>query len=38
LDENVSLKLQIADLESELIDEKQTKKVKYDFTVDNLKS
>jgi hypothetical protein len=38
LDENVTLKLRVSELESDIIDEKHHKQVKYDFTVDHLKS
>jgi hypothetical protein len=38
LDENVTLKLRVSELESDIIDEKHNKQVKYDFTVDHLKS
>jgi cell division protein FtsB len=37
-DENITLKLKVAELESEVLDEKQRKQMKYDLTVDTLKS
>lgn len=37
-DENISLKLKVSELESELLDERQKQQMKYDFTIDNFKS
>lgn len=38
MDENVTLKLRLSELEGDLVDERHSKQIKYDFTVDNLKS
>jgi hypothetical protein len=37
-DENISLKLQIADLESQILDERTLKKVTYEAQVDSIKA
>jgi hypothetical protein len=37
-DENITLKLRVSELESEVLDEKQSKQLKYDLTLDTLKS
>ena len=37
-DENITLKLRVSELESEILDEKNSKQMKYDLTLDTLKS
>ena len=37
-DENITLKLRVSELESEILDEKNQKQMKYDLTLDTLKS
>ena len=37
-DENISLKLQVADLESDIVDQRHSTHQKYDLTIDNIKS
>lgn len=37
-DENITLKLRVSELESEILDEKNSKQMKYDLTLDSLKS
>ena len=38
IDDNVSLKLKISDLETELIDEKHQKRINYDVTLEGIKA
>ena len=37
-DENVTLKLKISDMESDLIDEQHKKKINYDVTLESIKA
>lgn len=37
-DENVTLKLKISDMESDLIDERHKKKINYDVTLESIKA
>lgn len=37
-DENVTLKLKISDLETEIIDEKHQKRITYDVTLEGIKA
>lgn len=37
-DENVTLKLRVADIEGDLLEERETKQVRYDVTLETIKS
>lgn len=37
-DENVTLKLKVADIEGDLLEERETKQVRYDITLETVKS
>tara|TARA_B110000285_G_scaffold215452_1_gene261807 strand:+ start:1034 stop:1219 length:186 start_codon:yes stop_codon:yes gene_type:complete len=37
-DENVTLKLKISEMESDILEERQTKQMKYDVNIDMFKS